>query len=97
MAALGCHDIDNLESQEMVEEADRNNDGVVDKEEFFRVMRRRGDDPLDDLDSDSDFWDTSLVFQSRHFNKIFDMCDVMIVYSNCRCSGTVSLCVIMYS
>ena len=42
-------------SQEMVEEADRNNDGVVDKEEFFRVMRKRGDDPLDDLDSDSDF------------------------------------------
>ena len=42
-------------SQEMVEEADRNNDGVIDKEEFFRVMRKRGDDPLDDLDSDSDF------------------------------------------
>ena len=44
-----------LDSQEMVEEADRNNDGVVDKEEFFRVMRKRADDPLDDLDSDSDF------------------------------------------
>lgn len=40
----------------MIEEADRDRDGVVNAEEFYRVMRKR-EDPLDDLDSDDDdFW-----------------------------------------
>ena len=39
---------------EMIDEADRNNDGKIDFEEFFRVMKKRGDNPLDDLDSDED-------------------------------------------
>ncbi|CAM9197573.1 unnamed protein product [Discosporangium mesarthrocarpum] len=39
---------------EMIEEADRDQDGVVSAEEFYRVMRKR-EDPLDDLDSDDDF------------------------------------------
>mmetsp|Transcript_31973 Transcript_31973/g.42199 ORF Transcript_31973/g.42199 Transcript_31973/m.42199 type:complete len:112 (-) Transcript_31973:213-548(-) len=42
------------ELQEMIEEADRDGDGVVNSEEFYRVMRKR-EDPLDDLDSDDDF------------------------------------------
>ncbi|CAM9258822.1 unnamed protein product [Chrysoparadoxa australica] len=42
------------ELQEMIEEADRDQDGVVSAEEFYRVMRKR-EDPLDDLDSDDDF------------------------------------------
>ena len=28
--------------------------GMIDREEFFRVMRKRGHNPLDDLDSDDD-------------------------------------------
>lgn len=42
------------ELAEMIEEADRNNDGAIDRDEFLRVMKKRGDNPLDDLDSDSD-------------------------------------------
>ena len=38
----------------MVNEADRNNDGKIDRDEFFRVMKKRGDNPLDDIDSDDD-------------------------------------------
>ena len=40
---------------EMIEEADRDGDGLLNFDEFYRVMRRRGDNPLDDLDSDDDF------------------------------------------
>ena len=41
------------ELQEMIEEADRDGDGLLSFDEFYRVMRKRGD-PLDDLDSDDD-------------------------------------------
>lgn len=40
--------------QEMIEEADRDNDGVVNAEEFYRVMWKRGD-PLDDIDSNDKY------------------------------------------
>ena len=40
------------ELQEMIDEADRNGDGVLDFDEFYRVMRKRGTDPLSDYDSD---------------------------------------------
>ena len=43
------------EMREMIDEADRNKDGKIDREEFYRVMKKRGDNPLDDLDSDDDF------------------------------------------
>jgi len=43
------------ELQEMIDEADRDGDGVINDEEFFRVMRKRGNNPLDDIDSDDDF------------------------------------------
>ena len=42
------------ELQEMIEEADRDGDGLINEEEFYRVMKKRGTNPLDDLDSDSD-------------------------------------------
>eukprot|EP00388_Colpodella_angusta_P007160 GDKJ01020465.1.p1 GENE.GDKJ01020465.1~~GDKJ01020465.1.p1 ORF type:complete len:181 (-),score=43.20 GDKJ01020465.1:39-581(-) len=42
------------ELHEMLEEADRNGDGVISPDEFYRVMRRRGDDPLDDFASDDE-------------------------------------------
>lgn len=42
------------ELQEMVDEADRDGDGVISEEEFYRVMRKR-ENPLDEIDSDDDF------------------------------------------
>lgn len=42
------------ELQEMIDEADRDGDGMIDQDEFFRVMKKRGDNPLDDLSSDED-------------------------------------------
>eukprot|EP00397_Hematodinium_sp_SG-2012_P057759 GEMP01072496.1.p1 GENE.GEMP01072496.1~~GEMP01072496.1.p1 ORF type:complete len:154 (-),score=43.49 GEMP01072496.1:368-829(-) len=42
------------ELQEMIEEADRDGDGLLNQEEFYRVLRKRGDNPLDDFDSDDD-------------------------------------------
>ncbi|CAM9883883.1 unnamed protein product [Ectocarpus sp. 6 AP-2014] len=41
-------------SSEMIDEADRDQDGVVNADEFYRVMRKR-EDPLDDLDSDDEY------------------------------------------
>ncbi len=37
-----------------MEEADRDGDGMLNFEEFYRIMRRRGD-PLDDFDSDDEW------------------------------------------
>jgi centrin-1 len=42
------------ELQEMIDEADRDGDGLINPEEFYRVMRKRGDNPLDDFSSDDD-------------------------------------------
>mmetsp|Transcript_8337 Transcript_8337/g.23374 ORF Transcript_8337/g.23374 Transcript_8337/m.23374 type:complete len:206 (-) Transcript_8337:54-671(-) len=42
------------EMQEMIEEADRDGDGLISPDEFYRVMRKRGGNPLDDWDSDDD-------------------------------------------
>lgn len=42
------------ELNEMMEEADRDGDGIINPDEFYRVMRRRGDDPLDDFASDDE-------------------------------------------
>ena len=41
------------ELQEMIDEADRDGDGVINDEEFYRVMRKR-ETPLDEIDSDDD-------------------------------------------
>mmetsp|Transcript_50318 Transcript_50318/g.110053 ORF Transcript_50318/g.110053 Transcript_50318/m.110053 type:complete len:183 (+) Transcript_50318:56-604(+) len=40
--------------QEMIDEADRDGDGLINSEDFYRVMRKRGNNPLDDFDSDDD-------------------------------------------
>ncbi|KAH7488508.1 hypothetical protein PRIC1_007377 [Phytophthora ramorum] len=42
------------EMQEMIDEADRDGDGLINEEEFFRVMKKRSGNPLDDLDSDDE-------------------------------------------
>lgn len=42
------------ELQEMIEEADRDGDGLICPDDFYRVMRKRGSNPLDDWDSDDD-------------------------------------------
>jgi Ca2+-binding EF-hand superfamily protein len=42
------------ELNEMIEEADRDGDGLINTDEFYRVMKKRGENPLDDLDSDDD-------------------------------------------
>eukprot|EP00615_Pteridomonas_danica_P011280 CAMPEP_0114350158 /NCGR_PEP_ID=MMETSP0101-20121206/16125_1 /TAXON_ID=38822 ORGANISM="Pteridomonas danica, Strain PT" /NCGR_SAMPLE_ID=MMETSP0101 /ASSEMBLY_ACC=CAM_ASM_000211 /LENGTH=159 /DNA_ID=CAMNT_0001489197 /DNA_START=139 /DNA_END=618 /DNA_ORIENTATION=- len=42
------------ELQEMIDEADRDGDNAINEEEFYRVMKKRGDNPLDDLSSDED-------------------------------------------
>jgi len=42
------------ELTEMIEEADRDGDGLINPDEFYRVMRKRGSNPLDDWDSDDD-------------------------------------------
>jgi hypothetical protein len=39
---------------QMIDEADRDNDGQINPQEFLRVMKKRGDNPLDDWDSDED-------------------------------------------
>jgi len=44
----------------MLEEADRDGDGMLNFEEFYRIMRRRGD-PLDDFDSDDEWFDTAFL------------------------------------
>ena len=42
------------ELMEMIEEADRDGDKMINREEFYRVMRKKGDNPLDDLDTDEE-------------------------------------------
>ncbi len=39
---------------EMIEEADRDGDGMINAEEFYRVMKKRSENPLDDLDSEEE-------------------------------------------
>jgi centrin-1 len=47
-------DLTDEELNEMIDEADRSGEGAINKEDFFRVMKKRGNDPLDDLSSDED-------------------------------------------
>ena len=50
---LGENLTDN-EIQEMIDEADRDNDGQINQADFLRVMKKRGNNPLDDWDTDED-------------------------------------------
>lgn len=42
------------ELKEILEEADKDNDGFIGFEDFYRIMKKRGDDPLEDWSSDED-------------------------------------------
>jgi len=42
------------ELKEILEEADRDNDGFIGFEDFYRIMKKRGDDPLEDWSSDEE-------------------------------------------
>ena len=38
----------------MIDQADRDGDGEISPDEFYRIMKKRGDNPLDDLLDDDD-------------------------------------------
>eukprot|EP00490_Sorites_sp_Unknown_P020427 CAMPEP_0114663006 /NCGR_PEP_ID=MMETSP0191-20121206/26070_1 /TAXON_ID=126664 /ORGANISM="Sorites sp." /LENGTH=41 /DNA_ID= /DNA_START= /DNA_END= /DNA_ORIENTATION= len=38
----------------MIEEADRDGDGAVSKDDFYKMMKGRSGDPLDQISSDDD-------------------------------------------
>ena len=42
------------EMREMIAEADRDGDGFVNFEDFMRIMKKKSENPLDDLSSDED-------------------------------------------
>ena len=42
------------ELKEIMEEADRDEDGYIGFDDFYRIMKKRGDDPLEDWSSDED-------------------------------------------
>lgn len=53
--AFAGESISEEEMREMIEEADRDHDGYVTFEDFFRIMKKKSSNPLDDLDDDEDF------------------------------------------
>jgi len=46
--------ISDEEMREMIEEADKDADGYVTFEDFYKIMKRKSDNPLDELDDDED-------------------------------------------
>ena len=42
------------ELQDMIDQVDRDGDGEINLDEFYRIMKKRGDNPLDDLLDDDD-------------------------------------------
>lgn len=42
------------ELKEILEEADKDNDGFIGFDDFYRIMKKRGDDPLEDWSSDEE-------------------------------------------
>mmetsp|Transcript_45946 Transcript_45946/g.73586 ORF Transcript_45946/g.73586 Transcript_45946/m.73586 type:complete len:204 (-) Transcript_45946:126-737(-) len=47
-------DIPDEELKEMLEEADKDGDGVVSSDDFWHMMKKRTGDPLDEISSDDD-------------------------------------------
>ena len=47
-------DISDAELKELIQEADRDGDGLVSPEDFYRVMSKDNNDPLAEFDSDTD-------------------------------------------
>ncbi len=54
IAAEVGESISDTELHEMIAEADRTGDGLISFEDFYRVMKKRHDDPLGEFDSDED-------------------------------------------
>ena len=57
MKKIGSEIGENLsedELKEIMEEADKDGDGFIGFEDFYRIMKKRGDDPLEDWSSDED-------------------------------------------
>lgn len=54
IAAEVGESIGDEELHDMIGEADRTGDGLITFEDFYRVMRKRHDDPLGEFDSDED-------------------------------------------
>ena len=46
--------ISDEEMREMIEEADKDGDGYVVFEDFFKMLKKKSDNPLDDVDDDDD-------------------------------------------
>ena len=46
--------ISDAELKDLIGEADRDNDGLISPEDFYRVMSKDSNDPLAEFDSDSD-------------------------------------------
>ena len=42
------------ELKEIMEEADKDADGYIGFDDFYRIMKKRGDDPLEDWSDDDD-------------------------------------------
>ena len=53
MRALGF-EVKKEELQDMIDQADRDGDGEINPDEFYRIMKKRGDNPLDDLLDDDE-------------------------------------------
>merc|ERR1711918_137840 len=49
-----CYNIDDEELQDMINQADRDGDGAINIDEFYRIMKKKGNF-LEDLSSDDDF------------------------------------------
>ena len=54
IAAEVGESISDTELHEMIAEADRTGDGLISFEDFYRVMKKRHDDPLGEFDYDDD-------------------------------------------
>ena len=55
-------DINDEELKEMIEEADKDGDGVVSQDDFWYMMKKRTGDPLDEISSDEDENDDNFNF-----------------------------------
>merc|ERR550534_3224434 len=47
-------DLNDDEIQKMIDVADRDDDGKISADEFWRVMKKRSGDPIDEISSDED-------------------------------------------
>ena len=60
------------ELHDMIAEADKSGDGQITFDEFFRVMRKKCNDPLGEFDSD-DYWKFKLISNKKVGLKEFNV------------------------